>query len=124
MAEREKERTERAGDPQVSAAYRELGAEKPPRALDDAILAAARREAGGRPGAPGRGARNRWYAPLAAAAVLVLAVAVTLLLPAAIATNAPFPTAYRIACSSTGAEPAGPSEPRLRFRIFAPLSTA
>ena len=65
-------------DPKVSAAYRALGAEEPPRALDDAILAAARREAGARPGAPGRAAPRRWYASLAAAAVLVLAVAVTL----------------------------------------------
>ena len=56
-------------DPKVSAAYRELGAEEPPRALDEAILATAQGEAGG---------RKRWYAPLATAAVLVLAVAVTL----------------------------------------------
>jgi hypothetical protein len=65
-------------DPKVSAAYRELGAEEPPRALDEAILAAARREAGARPGSPGRASPRRWYAPLAAAAVLVLALAVTL----------------------------------------------
>ena len=50
----------------ISQSYRELGAEEPPRALDEAILAAARR------------GRRRWYAPLATAAVLVLAVAVTL----------------------------------------------
>ena len=50
----------------VSQSYRELGAEEPPRALDEAILAASRR------------GRQRWYAPLATAAVLVLAVAVTL----------------------------------------------
>ena len=54
---------------EISRKYRELGAEEPPRALDEAILAAARREAG---------AGRRWYAPLATAAVLVLAVAVTL----------------------------------------------
>ena len=65
-------------DPKVSAAYRELGAEEPPHELDDAILAAARRGAGARPGFPGRAGPQRWYAPLAAAAVLVLAVAVTL----------------------------------------------
>lgn len=53
-------------DEKISRRYRELGAQEPPRALDDAIMAAARR----RP--------QRWYAPLAAAAVLVLAVAVTL----------------------------------------------
>ena len=53
-------------DEKVAQRYRELGAEEPSRALDDAILAAARR---GRP---------RSYAPLATAAVLVLALAVTL----------------------------------------------
>lgn len=50
----------------ISRSYRELGAQEPPRALDEAILAASRR------------GRQRWYAPLATAAVLVLAVAVTL----------------------------------------------
>ena len=50
----------------IAQSYRELGAEEPPRALDEAILAASRR------------GRQRWYAPLATAAVLVLAVAVTL----------------------------------------------
>ncbi len=66
-------------DPKISAAYRELGAEEPSRALDEAILAAARRDAGARP-APlaQRAGRQRWYAPLATAAVLVLAVAMTL----------------------------------------------
>jgi hypothetical protein len=65
-------------DPKISAAYRELGAEEPPRALDDAILAAARREAGARPASLAqRAGRQRWYAPLATAAVLVLAVALT-----------------------------------------------
>ena len=65
-------------DPKVTAAYRELGAEEPPRALDDAILAAARREAGARPASLSpRAGRQRWYAPLATAAVLVLAVALT-----------------------------------------------
>lgn len=53
-------------DVEVSRKYRQLEAAEPPRALDEAILAAARR---GRP---------RSYAPLATAAVLVLAVAVTL----------------------------------------------
>ncbi len=66
-------------DPKVSAAYRGLGAEEPPRVLDEAILAAARREAGARPALlEARAGRQRWYAPLATAAVLVLAVAVTL----------------------------------------------
>jgi hypothetical protein len=74
MTERETEDARR-----VSQRYRELGAEEPPRALDDAIRAAARRESGARP-APlvSPGARRRWYLPLAAAAVIVLSVAVTM----------------------------------------------
>ncbi len=53
-------------DEKVSAGYRALGGEEPPRALDDAILAAARRSP------------TRWRIPLSIAAVLVLAVGVTL----------------------------------------------
>lgn len=66
-------------DEKVAQRYRELGPEEPPRALDDTILAAARRKAGAGPVSPTlRSSRQRWYAPLATAAVLVLAVAVTL----------------------------------------------
>lgn len=66
-------------DPKISQRYRELPREEPPRALDDAILAAARRAAETRP-APlvVPTGRRRWYFPLAAAAVIVLAVAVTM----------------------------------------------
>jgi hypothetical protein len=54
-------------DPKLSAHYRELGAEEPPRALDDAILAASR-----------KGLKKRsWYGPVALAATLVLVVAVS-----------------------------------------------
>ncbi len=53
-------------DPEVSRRYRELGSEEPPRALDERILARARRRQG-----------FRWYGPVAAAAILVLVVAVT-----------------------------------------------
>jgi hypothetical protein len=53
-------------DEKLSQAYRALGAEEPPHALDAAILAAARRKPA------------RWRVPLALAAVLVLAVGVTL----------------------------------------------
>lgn len=53
-------------DERVSAGYRALGGEEPPRALDEAILAAARRSP------------TRWRVPLSVAAVLVLAVGVTL----------------------------------------------
>jgi len=62
----------------VSGRYRELPREEPPRALDDAILAAARRAVDSRP-APlvVPSGRRRWYFPVAAAAIIVLAVAVT-----------------------------------------------
>jgi hypothetical protein len=60
-------------DERVSAAYRELPGDGPPPSLDAAIQAAARRAVGSRP-APFR----RWQKPLSIAAVLMLAVAVTL----------------------------------------------
>lgn len=53
-------------DERVSAAYRGLGREEPHAGLDAAILAAARRP------------RRRWAVPVSIAAVLVLAVGVTL----------------------------------------------
>jgi len=68
-----------ADDPKISQRYRELPREEPPRHVDQAILAAARRAAETRP-APlvVPSGRRRWYFPLAAAAVIVLAVAVTM----------------------------------------------
>jgi hypothetical protein len=66
-------------DPKVSSRYRELGADEPPRALDETILAASRRAVGSRPAplvAPA--GRRRWYFPVAAAAIITLAVAVTI----------------------------------------------
>src|SRR5262245_1580220 len=66
-------------DNQISQRYRELPREEPPRHLDDAILAASRRAVDARPAplvAPT--GRRRWYFPLAAAAIIVLAVAVTM----------------------------------------------
>lgn len=53
-------------DPRVSAGYRALGREEPPAALDAAILAASRRR------------HSRWAVPVSVAAVVVLAVGVTL----------------------------------------------
>jgi len=79
MTESDKERAERLGDPKLQAAYRALGAEEPPRALDDAVLAASRRAVQVHPAplvAPT--GRRSWSVPLAAAAVLALAVGVTL----------------------------------------------
>jgi len=65
-------------DPKVSRRYRELGAEEPPTELDAEILAASRRAAETRlaPLVPPTG-RRRWYFPVAAAAIITLAVAVT-----------------------------------------------
>ena len=62
----------------ISQRYRELPREEPPRHLDDAILAAARRATASRPAplvAPT--GRRRWYFPVAAAAIIIWAVAVT-----------------------------------------------
>jgi hypothetical protein len=66
-------------DPKVSQRYRELGAEEPPAELDAGILAASRRAAETHlaPLVPPTG-RRRWYFPVAAAAIITLAVAVTL----------------------------------------------
>src|SRR6267378_8535489 len=65
-------------DPKVSRRYRELGSEEPPTALDAEILAASRRAAETRvaPLVAPTG-RRRWYFPVAAAAIITLAVAVT-----------------------------------------------
>jgi hypothetical protein len=68
-----------AEDDDISRRYRELPREEPPRHVDDAIRAAARRAVHTRP-APlvVPTGRQRWYFPLAAAAIIVLAVAVTM----------------------------------------------
>src|SRR6266542_1019610 len=60
------------GDDKLRKRYRELGSEEPGPALDHAILAAAHRAV-----APKR-ATQRWAVPVSLAAVLVLAVGVTL----------------------------------------------
>ncbi len=65
-------------DKKISERYRELGAEEPPRAVDEAILAASRRAVHVHPAplVPPAG-RRRWYFPVAAAAIIMLSVAVT-----------------------------------------------
>jgi len=73
-------------DDAVSRRYRELPAEEPPRSLDEAILASSRRaHAAPRRPSSARPAplvaptgRQRWYVPLAAAAVIVLAAGLAL----------------------------------------------
>src|ERR1700674_2893600 len=66
-------------DPKCSQRYRARGREEPPGELDARILAASRRapETGLAPLVPPTG-RRRWYFPVAAAAIITLAVAVTL----------------------------------------------
>jgi len=58
-------------DPRVSAGYRTLGEERPPEALDAAILAASRRAVGAGPRRAGFSVR-RWALPVSVAAVVVL----------------------------------------------------
>ncbi len=64
-------------DEKISQRYRELGAEEPPRVLDEAILAAATRSARSLHGSA-RPWSQRWVVPLSLAAVIVLSVTVTL----------------------------------------------
>lgn len=71
--------TEHDRDDEISRRYRDLAREEPPRALDDAILAASRRAVEARPAplvAPT--GRRRWRVPVAAAAVIVLTAVLTL----------------------------------------------
>lgn len=66
-----------AGDSELSRRYRETGKEAgPPPHIDERIRAAARGEVNARPARRERG-RPAWTGPLAAAAVMVLAVGVT-----------------------------------------------
>jgi len=67
MAEHDESR-----DPRISAGYRALGEERPPQALDDAILAASRRAVGAGPQRAGISRVRRWALPVSIAAVVVL----------------------------------------------------
>jgi hypothetical protein len=109
-------------DDDISRRYRELPREEPPRHLDDAIRAAARRAVHTRP-APlvVPTGRQRWYFPLAAAAIIVLAVAVTMhvererpdLEVAEAPAAAPPPSASREEQAAAPAQ--APAEPERRF---------
>ena len=105
-----------AEDPKISQRYRELPREEPPRQLDDAILAAARRAVETRP-APlvVPTGRRRWYFPLAAAAIIVLAVAVTV----HVEREQPDPEAVVVGAARRGAGSAGASSRRTAARVHA-----
>jgi hypothetical protein len=65
-------------DPKLSRLYREASSESPPKALDAAILAAARRQLG-QSRRPARSSWVRWMAPASALATLVVAVSLAFL---------------------------------------------
>lgn len=112
-------------DPKLSRYYRELEPLEPPASLDQKILAAAREatESHAPPHVPlvAPGGRHRWYYSLAAAAVLVFAVALTL----HIDRERPDPEAVPSTAvrgeikQAPKAEPAPPAEPQ-RQPAFAP----
>jgi hypothetical protein len=65
-------------DPRLERLYREAAREGPPAQLDAAILAAARREVGGRPRSLSSALR-RWHVPVSIAAVVVVTVSLVIL---------------------------------------------
>ena len=67
-------------DSRLTAMYRAAGEDAPPAALDAAILAAARREAGARPRPAGYAFGSSWRVPVSIAAVLVLSVSLVTLM--------------------------------------------
>lgn len=95
----------------VSQRYRELATEEPPRALDDAILAAAREAQ--------RPWTRRYAVPLGLAAVLVLSVTVTLRIQheqPGIEAHTPVTVA-----KAPAPEEAGQAEPQLKLKTEAEL---
>lgn len=113
-------------DDRVSSAYRELPGEGPPPALDAAIQAAARRAVGARPG----GAR-RWQVPVSIAAVLALAIGVSLQVERekpVVVDGTPLPSGsaeYPVPQAATGdAEPAPREEVRVLQKRAAPVPEA
>lgn len=106
----------------LSRRYQEASAEQPSADVDQAVLAAAHRAAGARPQAAGRRPRRwatRWGAPLAAAAVVVLAVAITVMLEREPAVMEMGETARQAPAAT-----APPSEPAAQEGKTAPLAVA
>jgi len=113
----------------ISQRYRSLAREEPPRHVDEAILAAARRAADARPAPLVAPSGRRWYFPLAAAAIVVLAVAVTMHVErerpeeeiAVASVTAPkAPAEGKLAQLEPAAEPATPAAGAAPPREFAP----
>ena len=93
------------GDDKVTRRYRELPAEEPPAALDAAIRDAAHRAV-----APKRGAQ-RWAVPVSLAAVLVLAVGVTLRMQQEVPGIETAPPQNEYSAPPPAAEPEPPAKP-------------
>jgi hypothetical protein len=95
-------------DAKVAAAYRALGAEEPPRTLDEAILAAARQPSA----RPERSWTRRWALPLSLAAVVVLSVTVTLRIQQELPViEAPMPVAREAATEKAPPAASTPAAP-------------
>jgi hypothetical protein len=100
-------------DPKVSQRYRELGAQEPPRHVDDAILAASRRAVRVHlaPLVPPTG-RRRWYFPVAAAAIIMLSVAVAWHMQV----EGPDPNGYVASAPSPEAPKEAPAEKKIEMQ--------
>ena len=89
-------------DPELDATWRAASREQPPTALDDAIRAAARREAGAKPGR--LRAAPRWLPFAAAATVAAIAVGIVQMTPPEQVTPAAIPAATHTASDAARRE--------------------
>jgi len=109
------------GDDALRRRYRELPGEEPPRALDETILAASRHAVARRP-------MQRWAMPVSIAAVLVLALGVTLRMQReepGIETSLPTERQAAPATPAPQAQPAAPAEaPAPAAQVPAPAQKA
>src|SRR3954462_3596163 len=106
-------------DEEIAAIYRGLPPETPPSGIDAAIVAAARSSVAS-------SGRRNWVVPVSLAAVLVLAVAVTLRMeherPGVATMEVPAPQAKRQPSPrSQPVAPAPPSQPQSEAKPVAPV---